>query len=406
MSVIIERDLDIDVVQAAMTRITNIFKNRIPVYFGFSGGKDSLVLAHMVETLIIQGRIDPRLLRVHFIDEEAIFPCVERTVMAWRRRFLDLGASFTWFCVEVKHHSCLNMLANDESFVCWDSTARDLWVRDMPACAVTTHPSLLPRAYWPQYLWRKTYQDFLANIRDGVHMLGVRAAESVQRRSFLGRMSPSGLTVGSGCITPVYDWKDSDVWLYLADHHVDIPDAYRHMFAIGVPRRNMRISQFFSIDTVPSLSRVAEYYPGLMERILRREPHAYLVALYWDSEMFRRRTATRRAIEKETAQDWKAMTLAILRQPPEFLKRSHQAIKTLHDYQQIVMKFSPMMAEKHWKAAYEAITTGDPKSRARRALAISIIRDATAPRPRPQRPAGAPRDAETERLQPERGATA
>lgn len=41
-----------------------------------------------------------------------------------------------------------------------------------------------------------------------------------------------------------------------------------------------------------------EYYPDLMERIIRREPNAYLAALYWDSEMFGRSSKNRRAIEK------------------------------------------------------------------------------------------------------------
>lgn len=63
-----------DVVTAAKTRIRNTFHNGVPVYMSFSGGKDSLALAQLTIGLIQGGEIDPALLTVQFVDEEAIFP--------------------------------------------------------------------------------------------------------------------------------------------------------------------------------------------------------------------------------------------------------------------------------------------------------------------------------------------
>ncbi len=55
-----------------------------------------------------------------------------------------------------------------------------------------------------------------------------------------------------------------------------------------------------------------EYYPDLMEKIVRREPNAYLAALYWDSEMFGRSTNTRKQNEKGKAEkDYKAALLEL-----------------------------------------------------------------------------------------------
>ena len=82
----------ITVVQAAEQRIINVFRNGLPVYMSFSGGKDSLVLAQMVLSLIQRGKIDPSQLTVQFVDEEAIFPCIERTVQEWRKKFLLVPA--------------------------------------------------------------------------------------------------------------------------------------------------------------------------------------------------------------------------------------------------------------------------------------------------------------------------
>ena len=64
---------DMDVVTAAQQRIKNVFSNGVPVYLSFSGGKDSIVLADLTYKLIQAGEIDPSLLTVLFVDEEAIY---------------------------------------------------------------------------------------------------------------------------------------------------------------------------------------------------------------------------------------------------------------------------------------------------------------------------------------------
>lgn len=143
----------IDVVEAANIRIKNVFKNGLPVYMSFSGGKDSLCLAQLVMNLIQAGEINPAQLTVQFIDEEAIFPCMDKKVREWRKKFMLMGMKFEWFCLEVKHYNCFNELSNDETFICWDRYKKDVWVRQPPAFAIKSHPMLRPRV--------DAYQDFL-----------------------------------------------------------------------------------------------------------------------------------------------------------------------------------------------------------------------------------------------------
>ena len=114
------KEASINVVKAAEIRIKNVFRNGLPVFFSFSGGKDSLCVAQLLMNLANRGEIDMKQLTVQFIDEEAIFPCMEETTKAWRRKFMMMGAKFEWFCVEVKHFNCFNALSNDETFICWD----------------------------------------------------------------------------------------------------------------------------------------------------------------------------------------------------------------------------------------------------------------------------------------------
>ena len=118
-------------VEAAENRLRNVFRNGLPVFMSFSGGKDSLCLANVTLELIQRGEIDPHQLTVQFIDEEAIFPCIEKVTMEWRRKFMMVGAKFVWYCMQYRHFNCFNALENDESFICWDETKADRWVRQI-----------------------------------------------------------------------------------------------------------------------------------------------------------------------------------------------------------------------------------------------------------------------------------
>ena len=374
---IVQRQLDIDVLTAARQRIRNIFSNGLPVYLSFSGGKDSLVLADLTAQLIEQGEIDAKQLRVEFVDEEAIFPCVEDVVRQWRTKFRLLGARFDWYCLEVKHFSCLNQLESDESFICWDRYKSDRWVRQPPPFAIRSHPLLAPEPYQvrvPSTEWygarAETYQTFLARLDDGLHMTGVRLYESIVRRQAIASQKAGQ---HRATIEPIYDWKDCDVWRYLLERNIEIPAAYLHLYQVGVRRNQLRISQFFSVDTAPVLARVAEFYPNLMERVLRREPTAYLVSLYWDSEMFRRRSQNRQALEKRKADtDARAQVFELLKGPFQSEGQRLLAI----DVKRLLLTI-PYVQDKHYGTLRDILIAGDPKRRSFRALITQIQVDAT-----------------------------
>lgn len=353
---------NIDVIEAAKTRIKNVFSNGLRVYMSFSGGKDSLCLAHMVYDLIQHKEIGASQLVVIFIDEEAIFPCIEDTVKAWRKRFLLVGAEFRWYCLEVRHYSCFNQLTADESFICWDSTKQSVWVRKPPPFAIRSDPQLKPRV--------DNYQSFLPRVtKDGIMITGVRAAESIQRLQYMAAagVGKKGLT-GKRMIFPIYDWKDSDVWLYLQEHKIEIPSIYLYMWQAGISKRQLRVSQFFSSDTASCLVRMNEYYPDLMERVIRREPNAYLAALYWDSEMFGRSTKSRKKAEGQEQKDHKAALIDMLiKSPSKYFHTEHQK-HVADQYRKALIKLDGMARPKDYRKMHEALIAGDPKLRTLRAV--------------------------------------
>jgi predicted phosphoadenosine phosphosulfate sulfurtransferase len=353
---------DIDVVKAAESRIINTFNNGLPVYMSFSGGKDSLCMAQVVFILIRQGKINPAQLTVQFIDEEAIFPCIEKTVSEWRQRFILLGAKFEWFCLEVKHFNCFNSLTNDESFICWDSTRQDVWVRQPPTFAIRTHSKLRTR--------KDAYQDFMPRLcNDGITIVGIRTAESIQRLQNIALMNKSGRNItNKRQIFPIYDWGNNDVWLYLKEQKVEIPDIYLYLWQSGTGKGALRVSQFFSVDTAKSLVKTNEYYPHLMERVIRREPNAYLASLYWDSEMFGRKTGKRKNLEKGKAQrDYRAELLKVFTDFDAYFDTPHKR-KIANSYRKFFLQAHTVAKNADCKEIYEGLMSGDPKLRTYRAL--------------------------------------
>lgn len=356
---------NMDVVTAAKIRIKNAFSNGVKVYFSFSGGKDSLVLADIILKLIKAGEIDPKLLTVIFIDEEAIYTSVEETVLEWRKKFLAVGAQFQWWCVEVKHFSAYNQLTADESYTCWDHTKKDVWVRQPPPFAIRNHPQLKPGI--------DNYQSFLPKVTgDGIMLVGVRASESVQRLQYMAALNlgaGSSIT-GKNMIYPIYDWKTTDVWLYLRDNKIDIPIIYLWLYQTGIKRNQLRISQFFSVDCVGSLIHIAKYEPGLWEKILRREPNAYLAALYWDTELYRRSSRQRRETEK--GKDYKALVKHMLFENPDKYFTTELTRKVADRYRKLIIKMDGMARDRDYRKIYDALVAGDPKLRTLRAISVDI----------------------------------
>lgn len=200
-------------------------------------------------------------------------------------------------------------------------------------------------------------------------MTGVRAAESVQRLQYMAALGVGGKGItNTNTIYPIYDWKTTDVWLYLRNERVEIPKVYLQMYQVGVNRNQLRVSQFFSVDTVPVLVHLAEYDPALMERVLRREPNAYLAMLYWDSEMFHRTTRRRRELEGKDTKDYRALLKEMLfEHPADFFNTPHKR-EVAKQYRKLFIRMDGMARPRDYRKMYEGLVAGDPKLRTLRAI--------------------------------------
>lgn len=359
-----------DCVTAARQRILNTFSNGVPVYLSFSAGKDSLCLAYLVYALIKAGKIDAKQLVVIFIDEEAIYDSMYQVAVRWRKRFLSVGSEFRWYCLPVKQSSILHYLQSTESWITWEPGKEDSWVRQPPPFAITRSPYL-------NYPGEMNYQEFCQTItKDGIQIVGLRGSESLQRAKLLAGIAlGKGAITGSNCQYPIYDWRDSDVWLFIKEHNLDFPDAYIHLYQVGVSKRHLRLCNFFGSEGIAGLRYIAETDPKLWNQIEKREPNAYLTLLYWDSEMFKRSTRKRRALEgDEPLKDYKAECKKMLFTEADkyfsiaSMKKVHAAYRTFY------IRNSSVMTNDNFRAMHDAIIAGDPKLRSLRALYTTVYK--------------------------------
>lgn len=353
-----------NVLEAARQRIINTFSNDVKVYLAFSAGKDSLVMSHLVYDLALKGEIKTDKLTVFFIDEEAIYPSMYQMAVRWRKRFLAIGAEFKWYCLPVRQVSMLDQLQNRESWITWEPGKEDVWVRQPPPFAIMRSPYL-------KYPGEMNYQTFAEiTTKDGIRLTGVRASESLMRMKYMAKSDfTNGRMASNRTVYPIYDWKDSDVWLYIKENNLDFPEAYMNLYRAGVNKRMLRLCCFFGDSSIQGLRWISQTDPQLWERVERREPNAYLALLYWDSEMFNRRTRKRRELESDEEQkDYRTLLKDMLFKHPERYFNSAESMEVAMNYRAFYVKSDYMMSDKIVKKMYEALQYGDPKQRTLRAL--------------------------------------
>lgn len=359
----------LNVLDAAKQRIRNVFSNNCKVYLSFSCGKDSLCLSSLTYDLILSGEINKSLLTIIFIDEEGLYPSMVDNAMRWRQKFQSIGVPFLWFCLPFKQVSVIDHLSSSESWITWEPGKEGIWMRDMPPFAIRKHPLL-------RYPGEMNYQTFCKKaFKDGIQMVGLRTAESLTRLKTIANVHYDKIGGGT-CFFPIYDWKDTDVWLYIRDRGLDFPDIYMRLYEAGVSRRALRLCCFFGDCSTQGLRWIAETDHKLWERIERREPNAYLVLLYWDSEMFRRSSRKRAELEENQGpKDYRALCEDLLFLNTDKYTIAKDTAETLPNWRTFFIRTYGIATQKHYKTMYEGILYGDPKKRVLRILWSTVYND-------------------------------
>jgi phosphoadenosine phosphosulfate reductase len=116
---------------------------------------------------------------------------------------------------------------------------------------------------------------------------GIRKCESVSRSKY-NRIEDNAESVKiqkQKVASPIFFWKDIDIWLYILSEHVDFNDAYRLGYdRVGCwccPNNNVR-AQFLSSIYMPEQSKKwHEFLVGFAKKVGKPDPEVYVETGKW-----------------------------------------------------------------------------------------------------------------------------
>ena len=226
------------------------------IVISFSGGKDSTVTAD----LVVRALSNPSLVHI-FGDTTLEFP----TTIEYARRFRE------------SHPDAIFQIAKNEDQNFYD-VCEDIGppARMMRWCCSMFKTGPITRVI--NSLYRS--QQILT-------FYGIRKSESVSRSKY-NRIEDSADAVKiqqQTVASPIFFWKDIDIWLYMIAEKVDFNDAYRLGYdRVGCwccPNNNQR-AQFLSKIYMPEQSKKwRDFLIGFAKRIGKPDPEIYVDTGKW-----------------------------------------------------------------------------------------------------------------------------
>ncbi len=286
------------VIEAAESRMAEIFDACDTPFVSYSGGKDSTCT---LELALQEARRRGRTLDVLFFDEEIVDP----DTLAYVERVKERPDVFLhWLCVPIQH-----TLRGEtrSSWFTWDPDARDVWFRPLPEGAITTIPgferglmSVASILYW----------DPNAHGVTGC-ITGIRAGESLNRHRAL-------LTAGH-FIThrfhrkrhqiygkPIYDWTTNDIWWAIREFGWDYSRAYDKQQQFGRSLKQQRVAPWGNASGSKETEQFATFYPDEWDRAIRRLPELKAQARYGKTKLYRK------TLDKPAGLTWQEWTFKII----------------------------------------------------------------------------------------------
>lgn len=308
--------LPINVLDAAVKRLSFIFDEFDRVHVSFSAGKDSRALLHLAQQIAIERG---RTIDVLFIDWEAQYQATIDCVAA--AAVEQPGINLSWVCLPISTSNESSVY--DPIFTAWDPAKKEKWVRPLPEYpGVISDPN-----HYPFFKFGMTFEDFIAEYdkwyaaQDGgpvASLVAIRADESLNRfrtikktrgrRRYQDVKWSTQIAENAWNFYPIYDWRVEDVWAYHGKTGIAYNKIYDRMHLAGMSLHEMRICEPYSYEARKHLDKYHVLEPDTWARIVERVDGANLGAKLGRSELFN----YGRKAERPEGMTWKEYSFLLL----------------------------------------------------------------------------------------------
>lgn len=263
-----------DVLKATNRRIKWLFDNYDNVQLSFSGGKDSMVLFHLINE---EAKKRDRKFYLYFQDQEAEY---QGTIDIVEWAMTQPNVIPLWYQVPI----FMTNAASHQQLFLWAWGPGEEWVRDKNPLAIHSIGRTYPRRFHKFNLW--VGQNLRKMKGKGVSIIGLRAEESPGRRfvmfgedSELFWMRRKRKNFPHRAY-PIIDWKYTDVWKYLIEGGFKYNKIYDKMYMLGGNLRYFRVSNLIHEQAFRCLTDLQELEPETYDKLEKRLQGVHTAAIY------------------------------------------------------------------------------------------------------------------------------
>ena len=259
----IKKYIDIDVLTAAKQRINHLIDTFDTLAVMFSGGKDSLVVLHLIKEVYDERGIT-KPVNVVFRDEELIPMEVINFVDKYRQ---EPWIKMVWFAVPLA--STKYILGMCHVYTQWDKKREH--IRPMPEWAVSTAPD--DARIFDQY----TMDDYAAEYYKGkvAFLTGIRSSESIMRfRASVNKLNENYINAVPSTdrvklCKPIYDWEENDVFKYFYDRNIAYCKLYDQQMWAG---QSLRVSTPLHAENAKRFDKIKQSAPEMYAKVIEIFP--------------------------------------------------------------------------------------------------------------------------------------
>lgn len=261
-----------NVLEAAKKRISYLFDNYDNIQLSYSGGKDSTVLFHLLNA---EAKKRDRKFTVFFLDQEAEYQGTIDMV-DWAMRQPNVIPK--WYQVPT---FMTNACSQQQMFL-WAWGEGEEWVRPKSDISIHRINKRYPKRFYKFVQWAS--HELQKTDGRSVSVIGLRAEESPSRRFVLfgedNELNWMRRIHEPHKAYPIIDWSFTDVWKFLCENNLKYNKVYDKMYMLGLPLRQMRVSNLIHEKAYRCLAELQELEPETYDRLERRLKGVHCCAIY------------------------------------------------------------------------------------------------------------------------------